>query len=208
MINRLVTVFVQLWRTSRLRFDDPVLENAFWVQHDRASVNLVRVAWAMAIVQFVVIGTVLLRTVTYGHGVISFAYFGSAIPVILLAFASTFVARLDRWRHAVIMATLVLSTVVVNVPFQWSDAPQGWVHAANILMVCFTFGFVAVRFRLAMMHAAFITLLFEFQLHMRPGSDTLHDLYASTFYFSVLAVSALAGFLLERSLRRNFPAIH
>ncbi|HRD53506.1 MAG TPA: adenylate/guanylate cyclase domain-containing protein [Flavobacteriales bacterium] len=187
-----------------LRFTDNALERAFWEKHDRDSLLLLRVAWCLAAGLYILIGVVLLRTITHGQGLISVAYFGIAIPVILLAMAASFVQRLDRWRQPIVLLTLIMSSLIVNAPFFWSDPPQEWNYAANILMVCFTFGFVAVRFRYAVVNAALLLLLFELILFAPPGQDFTRILYANTFFLSALLVSATAGSLLERSHRLNF----
>ena len=187
-----------------LRFSDNELERAFWEQHDRRSTVLVRAAWCLAAGLYIFIGLVLLRTVTHGHGLISLAYYGIAIPVLLLALACSFVRRLDRWRQPIILCTLMMSSIIVNAPFIWSDPPPEWNYAANILMICFTFGFVAVRSRYALVNAALLVVLFELILNTTPDLGFTRILYANTFFFSVLIVSATAGWLLERSHRLNF----
>ena len=187
-----------------LRFRDAALERAFWARHDRSALQLVRIAWLLAIALYLVIGLMLLRTVTHGHAVIQLAYFGVGIPALLLALASTFLTRFDRWRQTIIFLTLAISVAVVNIPFLCSDPPQDWNHAANLLMVCFTFSFVAVRYPLAVLNAALICAFFAAQLFQRSDVDSTHVLYASTFFSAVLLVNAVAGFMLEQSLRRNF----
>lgn len=188
----------------RLKFDDPDAELAFWRQHDAASLLLVRVAWCLGIGLYAVFALVLDRIVTSGASFVYLLYLGVAIPVILAAIISTFVPRLDRWRHRIISITLFLSTLIVNAPFFFSDPPKDCVHSANILIICFTFAFVAASFSFALANAVITTLAFEVVLQVRADLDWTYVLYSNAFFLAVLFVTATAGFLLERSHRLNF----
>ncbi|MCB9168988.1 MAG: adenylate/guanylate cyclase domain-containing protein [Flavobacteriales bacterium] len=187
-----------------MRFQDPDIESAFWRKHDAAALVLVRIAWCLGICLYIAFALMLDSIVSYGVDTIHTIYLGVAIPVIVAAIISTYFTRLDRWRHLIIAITLLVSTLVVNAPFYFSDPPRDWVHSANILIICFTFAFVASRFSIALGNAAITTIVFEITLLTSPNLDWTYILYSNVYYLSVLCVTATAGLLLEKSHRRNF----
>lgn len=55
-----------------------------------------------------------------------------------------------------------------------------------------------------MLNATLICEFFAARLLHRSDVDSTYVLYASTFFSAVLLVNAVAGYLLEQGLRRNF----
>jgi class 3 adenylate cyclase len=199
---------VQLFRSLvgmlRLAFDDPALEQAFWKHQDAASRDHARAAAAMGVLLLLIFGSLVQEIITRGHTADHLIRYGLAVPAATLALVVSFFKKLDRYRQLTIGLAVFMSGVVVNLDVVFTDLPTDWVHSANMLVVGFNFTFITLRFRLATMLAIVQTVMYESVLFDRVGLDWFYLMYSNAFFLSVQFVSATAGFMLEKSYRRNF----
>jgi len=182
-----------------LRFDDPVLEAEFWKNQDAATVQQVRIAAVLGMGILVFFGVLVHQVITVGHRGDYILRYGVAVPSIVVALLFTYSPRLDRHRHLVLALSVIISCVVVNHDIVYTDLPTDWVHSANMLIAGFTFTFIALRFRLALLLALVQTALYETALVHRVGFDWFYIAYSNAFFLSAQFVSGTAGFLLEKS---------
>ncbi len=188
----------------RLAFDDPALEAEFWKQQNAATVDQVRLASVLGIAIMGFFGVLIHSVITRGAMSDYILRYGLGIPSILLALVLTYTRHMQRSRQWSFGLGVFISCLVVNHDILFTDLPTDWVHAANMLVVAFTFTFLALPFRLTLLLGLFQTLLYEATLVHRVGFDWFYIAYSNAFYLSVLSTSATAGFMLEKSYRRNF----
>ncbi len=188
----------------RLAFEDPALEAEFWKQQHAATVDQVRIASVLGIAIMGFFGFLIHSVITRGHLSDYILRFGLGIPSILLALALTYTRHMHRYRHASFGLGVFISCLVVNHDILFTDLPTDWVHSSNVLVIAFTFTFLSLPFRLALLLGLFQTVLYEATLINRVGLDWFYITYSNAFFLSVQFTSATAGFMLEKSYRRNF----
>ncbi|MEO8066650.1 MAG: adenylate/guanylate cyclase domain-containing protein [Flavobacteriales bacterium] len=187
-----------------LVFDDPALEAEFWKSQDATTVQQVRIASVLGMAIILFFGFLVHEVITFGHMGDYVLRYGLSIPAILVAVLLTYYKRARRYRHASLGIAMLMSCVVVNHDIVYTDLPTDWVHSANMLVVGFTFTFLALPFRIALLLALVQTVLYETALVHRVGLDWFYITYSNAFFLSVQFVSGTAGFMLEQSYRRNF----
>ena len=192
------------WRLPELRFRDAALEKEFWKKQDEATWEQVRIASWMGIVLFGFFGILADQVITRGHVADDILRYGIAMPSILLGIVLSYYRRFDRYRSLYISFSILVSAAITNAALAVTDLPTDWAHSANMLVVGFNFTFIALRFRNAMLNALMQAAMYEAVLIDRVGFDWLYLTYSNTFFLSVYFVSATAGFMLEKSYRKNF----
>lgn len=194
-------------RTTRsldLRFRDAALEAEFWRQQDAATWEQVRIASWMGIGLFGFFGLLADQVITRGFVMDDILRYGVAMPCILLGIVLSYFRQFDGWRSIYLSFSILISAAVSNGALVVTDLPTDWAHSANMLVVGFNFTFIALGFRNALLNALLQTAMYEYALVDRVGWDWLYLTYSNTFFLSVFFVSATAGFMLEKSHRRNF----